>query len=380
MRNIIRTISLVLLLSAAATFGVAQVYSITDLGPMVEPTSINTWGQVVGNYNGHAFIWTRTGGLKDIGILNGGTFSRATAINDLGAVAGTADGPGTVVSTDPESPSVDCSNLIQPFVWTRNNGMKGLGTVPFAYGFPWPLIWCDAPYFASGINEAGNVIGYNGIPGTSYQHGFLWTGATGMSLVIGSYPPSFANGISNTGQVVGQESPHFIKAHAVTWTGGVTKDLGTLGGVDPDFHLSSSAMGVNDLGQVVGFSSVAEWTSEPVHAVLWDRNGNIRDLGTLPGHTDSLASKINFFGQVIGSSGNSIVGQHDGEPDHLVVARPFIWSEPSGMRDLNTLLRNNSWRLNSATDINVWGQIVGVGTRNGVTHGYLLTPKVLFQY
>ena len=59
-----------------------------------------------------------------------------------------------------------------------------------------------------------------------------------------------------------------------------------------------------------------------------------------------------------------------------VIGRPFIWTERSGMRDLNTLVRGNSkWVLQTATDINDWGQIVGTGTLKGKTHGFLLTPR-----
>jgi hypothetical protein len=46
------------------------------------------------------------------------------------------------------------------------------------------------------------------------------------------------------------------------------------------------------------------------------------------------------------------------------------------MRDLNTLIPQNlGWVLTSAADINIWGQIVGSGIRNGRPHGFLLTPK-----
>jgi hypothetical protein len=45
------------------------------------------------------------------------------------------------------------------------------------------------------------------------------------------------------------------------------------------------------------------------------------------------------------------------------------------MQDLNTLIRSGSgWVLNSVSGINVWGQIVGSGTFNGETRGFLLTP------
>jgi hypothetical protein len=50
------------------------------------------------------------------------------------------------------------------------------------------------------------------------------------------------------------------------------------------------------------------------------------------------------------------------------------------MQDLNKLISGNSdWKLNTATDINIWGQIIGQGTRNGQTHGYLPTPINPFQ-
>jgi hypothetical protein len=109
----------------------------------------------------------------------------------------------------------------------------------------------------------------------------------------------------------------------------------------------------------------------PLSAVLWGRNGIIIDLGTLAGDTLNAASNINFFGQVIGSSGNTLGFQGDAV---TVIGRPFIWSARNGMRDLNSLISTRAgWVLNSATGLNIWGQIVGSGTRNGHSHGFLLT-------
>jgi probable HAF family extracellular repeat protein len=53
-----------------AASAAAQVYTVKDLGPLA-PTAVNTWGEVVGNYNGHAFMWTKTGGMSDLGIISG---------------------------------------------------------------------------------------------------------------------------------------------------------------------------------------------------------------------------------------------------------------------------------------------------------------------
>ena len=110
--------------------------------------------------------------------------------------------------------------------------------------------------------------------------------------------------------------------------------------------------------------------------MLWSRTGAIRDLGTLPGDSFSAALKINLFGVVIGASGNTIVQEGLSPSFPEVIGRPFIWSKGSGMLDLNTLISASSgWVLNSATGINIWGQIVGTGTLNGESHGFLLTPR-----
>jgi uncharacterized membrane protein len=93
------------------------------------------------------------------------------------------------------------------------------------------------------------------------------------------------------------------------------------------------------------------------HAQIAHGAGAIQDLGTLTGDTVSVAGKVNYFGKVIGSSGNTLSFQDGpvlGGISLQVIGRPFIWSQGSGMLDLNTLIPTNSgWILNSATDINL---------------------------
>jgi len=372
----------------------AQAYTVTDLGPLA-PSAINTWAQVVGDYNHKAYVWTRSGGLKDLGVLAGGRFSHATAISDLGAVTGTADGPFTIISpyADEGFPNVDCTDLTQPFVWTPAGGMRGLGTVFLSQDgeiLSDYSSWCDISFFAQGINVLGQVVGYTSAIST-YQFGFVWTSAGGMSTFGGSYPPTFINGISGTGQMVGENgdceaipATCFVGS-ATTWKHGVAANLESLGGEVEGY--SSAANGVNDLGQAVGWSATAPvtpgsengWTGEvPIHALLWSAGGAIRDLGTLPGDTLSSASRINLFGLVIGVSGSEVAAPTNEDPRYEITGRPFIWCKSSGMHDLNTLIPESSgWVLNTAADINIWGQIVGSGTHNGEPRGYLLTPKVL---
>jgi hypothetical protein len=90
--------------------------------------------------------------------------------------------------------------------------------------------------------------------------------------------------------------------------------------------------------------------------------------------------KINYFGQVIGVSGDipEWTGTRGGVMS--VRGRPFIWTEKEGMQDLNELIPPSGWVLTSVTDINVWGQIVGSGMFHGEQHGFVLTARGSLHY
>lgn len=357
------------LFAASASF--AQMYTITDLGEY-DPTAINLVGQVSGYLNGRAYVWTQADGFQDLGTLVGGTFSKAYGINNLGAVTGSADG------TAMDGPW-EC-NPIQPFIWNQGEGMEGLGVVRATdiSNFQFPCI--DSGFYGTGINDRGQVIGYTRDLVDDYQWGFVWTSDTGIRLLGNSWPGSCAHAISNTGQIVGETDG----GHAVYWKNGAETRLVSLNGDVPPLQVHAAANGVNDRGQIVGWSAMSPTINADRcfgcqrHAVLWTADGVINDLGTLPSDTLSDASRINLFGQAIGSSGNASSGAAClGQPEDTlhVVGRPYIWSEPTGMKDLNTLIGAGSgWVLNGASDINGSGQIVGKGALNGEPHGFLLTP------
>jgi probable HAF family extracellular repeat protein len=118
-----------------------------------------------------------------------------------------------------------------------------------------------------------------------------WSGRNVINLggLPGSYE-SVANGINDAGQVVGWSLVGGL--HATEWSGGSGIDLGGLPG-----FTHSLALGINDSGQVVGYSIVGDvfvW-----HATEWS-GGSVIDLGGLPGSTGSIAYGINDSGHAVG--------------------------------------------------------------------------------
>lgn len=114
-------------------------------------------------------------------------------------------------------------------------------------------------------------------------------------------------------------------------------DLGTLGGY------LSRATGVNNSGQVVGYSV----TSSDVHrAFLWQDNV-MTDLGTLPSHTKSFALAINNHGHIVGHSAST-----SGDIDV-----PIIYKDGTIRRI--ALPEPYTGENGTATAINDNGQIIG---------------------
>lgn len=192
--------------------------------------------------------------------------------------------------------------------------MQTFGTFP-----PNPATW------AFGINNSGQVVGqaelavYNQ-SGNNYSvdSAFLYTGGTMENLGTFGGMNSYASGINNNGQVVGQaDLTGGTSSHAFLYTGGTMQDLGTL----PGYTWISDARCINDSGQVAGWS---ENNSDYRHAFLYS-GGTMEDLGTLGG-AESWANGINDSGQVVG---DALTGSN--------VTHAFLFSD-GGMEDLNDLI------------------------------------------
>jgi probable HAF family extracellular repeat protein len=332
MKRTIYCVSVVLLLG---TLAVAQSYTITDLGVLSGDVStagraISPSGLVVGDAenNLQAFFWSTAQGLRGLPHLQGGAYSVAMGINATGIIAG--------YSTYNE---IENEHAV---LWI-NGKIQDLGTLPGG-----DEGWANA------INASGQVVGGSNSSKTQ-PNAFLWSRVKGM-FDLGVLPKGFyseALAINKLGQVVGYSNTVGGNWHAFSWSkSSGMKDLGTL---DSGKSTGATANAINDSGQIAGTSSCG---SSCTHAALWTSTG-IQDLGTLPGSSISAANGINNLGQVVGESGDA-----------------FIWSQATGMQDLNGLIPAGSgWTLTWAFAINDSGQITGQGEINGQTHAYLLTPQ-----
>lgn len=295
--------------------------TITDLGVssgLALAADVNESGQVVGryedyydgNYEMHAFVWTATGGLNDLGQ------GEAYSINDLGQIVG---GYRTLLSEFPysstfhaslwtgsikqdihtletwwDSIAYDINNQGQvvgclrkypcsgwgcffppwdgAFIWTEENGMQDLsaitgGTLTCAYD----------------INENGQVVG------DSTNGPFIWSETSGIQYITNN-PDDHAYSINDANQVAG-----IVSGDAIIYIWSPNSGM-TL--------LNISASGsyyvlINDLGQVTGSTSVGDES----RAFLWDPELSLLYLPHLSIEVPmSYGGRSNNNGQIAGAS------------------------------------------------------------------------------
>lgn len=259
-------------------------------------------------------IW-KNGKLSALPLLQGGENNQALWINNHGDVVGFSE-------TAVEDPT--CANLnpfqllqIEGVVWESGGRMREL-----------PPLAGDTISWAMGINEKGQSVGVSGLCSN-----------TNFPLYI---------------------NPSASASHGVLWQkDGTPTNLGTLG--SDDFTVPAA---INDEGEVVGASKVADGT---VHPFLWTREKGIQDLGEPEGAFATgipCCHTINNRGEIVGFSLGAN-GPH-----------AYLWKQ-GRMIDLNTAIPADSgWTLLFNESINDRGQIAGWGiSPNGETHGYLLTPR-----
>jgi probable HAF family extracellular repeat protein len=209
---------------------------------------------------------------------------------------------------------------------------------------------------AKGPNLTSHIVGQSGALGAPGEAFIAFSRTDKRTLGTPVRAQNFlANGINDTDDLAGYADvtgfDDTVSVHAIVQEQGVFRDLGTLPG-----HSASVANGLNNAGDVVG----ASFGPNGMRAVLWDKKTGVRDLGTLAGTTESQAFAINNSGDIVGSSGKA--GS----------ARAFLWTKQAGMQDLGVLpgdVQSMAYGLNNR------GDVVGFSQGPTGTHAFLWSKQ-----
>lgn len=316
----------------------------------------------------------------DLGTL-GGLGSQARALNDSGVVVGDIanasdpllqafqwkNGALTVLSPSGTTGSARAVNNLGEVV-------GGLGSSAVRFSRPLGFVG-PADTFSSvahGTNDGSWVVGTATLS-SGFTHGWLGlpNGQT-LNLSRGSLQDvgTGAYAVSNNGHIAGTvESGNSTRA--ALWQGA---QLIWSDGTPPTPGLNSALLGVNNLGDAVGYATNATGS----HAYVY-RNQSWQPLGSdlappgpIPSFrlTTSWANGINDLGQAVGGASMRFVGDPPIGPPRDRYG--FLHAEGQRIR-LDTLLASgSSTTVSDAVAINQHGQIAANGA-NG--HALLLTPS-----
>lgn len=223
--------------------------------------------------------------------------------------------------------------------WT-NGTVESLGTLPGgsrSEGF--------------GINDSGWVVGYGHyfLNGSEYWRPTLYRDGFGMDTLSG-VTGGYAYDVNNLGQVVGYSSPG-----AYIWT----MSGGALYPPPPAGWVYTRASGISHDGVWVA-GTVINGSGNAVRFARWSSATGWQAFGTIG---NSGMTSINGEGTCVGGSSSISTG--------------YLYSDTTGLHDINDFINPASgWVINSTTDINDAGQIAGSGQNTITFEGgaILLTP------
>ena len=242
--------------------------SLIDLGTLKKQTfsranSINGFNQVVGfsgteldSPKSRAFFWSKSTGMVDLGTL-GGAYAQAFAINDSGSITGNSQ----LALSSSRSEVVHA--FLSPSPMSAGAiGMRDLGTLggSLSYGMA--------------INTNNHVVGYSTVNKLDSRVHAFWFDGNAMKD-LGTLAPKLSNpledrsvalGINSSDRVVGysyvpalnantdpavQPGANPVRQVAFVWSEGTMTDLNKLIGAAAETYHLSSAMAINDNGQIV---------------------------------------------------------------------------------------------------------------------------------
>jgi probable HAF family extracellular repeat protein len=371
------TVHLVRSLLVIALVGLVEVRAVAD--PVYSETNLGNGGWSLLNNNGQVAgggYTTSHSPWSYTQVYNGNAGGQVTVI---GVTPPSSSSPGSYDFPSTPLAMNDSGQLvIQGSLNTTSYDLYDHGTItPLPYG----------TVAINNAGQLTGTDAYN-LPGLGAYQAYVQSGGVTTQLgVLPGAEISLPTAINNSGEVAGNSFHEFVAnpngpgvinapsnqawTHAFLYNGSTMVDLGTLGSKE------SYAAAMNNHGDVVGMSGIvasldAGDPNQVFHAFYVPLGGKMVDLGTLPGTNASGATGINDKGQIVGWSGLS--STITAEQGTALTSHAFLYQNGL-MTDLNMLVPQNGVVLTKALAINNQGQILvdGIDSK-GNDEQLLLTP------
>ena len=219
---------------------------------------------------------------KTLEPLAGGTMSAAVAINAGGSIVGISDNAAQQV------------RAVKWSVSSADGSVTGASQLEPLTGFNYSA--------AYGLNDNGFMVGESEDAGNTVV-AVAWAGGSSAAARLAAMAAgknSAAYGVGASGRIVGEAVNSFDLTLPVYWSSS---------SVNP---VALPTRNANGTGSAYGIIDNADGSSVIVgesddHAVRWKISsagavGSVEDLGTLAGHTRSIAMGINSSGVIVGES------------------------------------------------------------------------------
>ena len=193
---------------------------------------------------------------------------------------------------------------VHAFIWDNTTGMTDLGSL-------------GGDSIANGINDSGQIVGYSYLADQSTIHMAMWT-TTGGIVDLGSLDPSGysqGNAINSAGDIVGTGTDANSRQVAFFWSS--STGYVSLGEIGQGYATGND---INDSDTIAGWVSTSQ-------GIVWRPSfPRPQYIGTLAGGSESIALGINNLGHITGGA-TPPASNFDA----------IVWTKAGGIRDIGTV-------------------------------------------